>query len=815
MLIVEYANNGNLRECLTEITSNWYQKLLMLYKIINGLNEIHKNNLIHYDFYDGNILCNKYEDSKYAVFINNYLKSFQLAKSFLKKDNIYGVIPFIAPEVLKGKPYIQASNIYSFSIIMWEFTSKIPPFNNRAHDIQLALSICKGERPEIIKNTPQCYIDLMKKCWDEDPLKRPSASEILDIIEKWIFQPSNMNIKNINKELKNNIIEFINAPIEHNNPITEFHPQAYYKSCLHNFTSEKLNVILEGPLKIFELKENAEQKLLKLEMIAETYYESSQMEFRIKQKELKEMHLTYQKIKLELVNLQQKNFQLEQNYQNSTEQIKEFTEKENTLQAQITYLQNGKQALADDLAKQLEQNKLTNHQTSQLEQEKNNLQDQLVNLQQKNFQLEQNYQNSTEQIKEFTEKENTLQAQITYLQNEKQALTDDLAKQLEQNKLTNQQTSQLEQEKNNLQDQLVNLQQKNFQLEQNYQNSTEQIKEFADKENTLQVQITYLQNEKQALADDLAKQLKQNKLTNQQDSQLEQEKNSLQNQLFQVKANIQELKSQLESLFKQKEQLENKLSQFQQQIEEEKIFKDNMLKALLQAQELTNKEKDEKAELKAKLEKEIAQLKEQIKEQLTHILQIKDKINELEKKLVIPNQECIKQPEKEILASYDDNRKKQILNQVNKFLKAKGDFLTLREETIKKLQKQYEVISDRIAINIIGEVVSETKKFQDILVECNEIGLFQMDEDHNSLMNIIQENKELEVSLKINNILKVDSFDLNKYKIFTIATNSWEETKSNLDSNIMAEDIKSLKKNLGELKSELRQQKKELKNLVD
>jgi hypothetical protein len=163
-------------------------------------------------------------------------------------------------------------------------------------------------------------------------------------------------------------------------------------------------------------------------------------------------------------------------------------------------------------------------------------------------------------------------------------------------------------------------------------------------------------------------------------------------------------------MFQQKEQLESKLSQFQQQIEEGKIFKDYILEAFLQAQELTNKEKNEKAELKAKLEKAIVQLEQklinekQIKEQLTHALQIKDKINGLEKKFVIPDQECIKQLEKKSLASYNNNRKKQIqiFNQVNKFLKAKGDFLTLREKTIRKLQKQYEVISDRIAINIIG-----------------------------------------------------------------------------------------------------------------
>ncbi|POG63362.1 hypothetical protein GLOIN_2v1687042, partial [Rhizophagus irregularis DAOM 181602=DAOM 197198] len=72
-------------------------------------------------------------------------------------------------------------------MIMWEFTSGISPFNDRAHDLQLALNICKGKRPEIIENTPQCYVDLMKQCWNEDPSKRPSSTEVLNIIENWIF----------------------------------------------------------------------------------------------------------------------------------------------------------------------------------------------------------------------------------------------------------------------------------------------------------------------------------------------------------------------------------------------------------------------------------------------------------------------------------------------------------------------------------------------------------------------------------------------------------------------------------------------------
>ncbi|GBB87938.1 hypothetical protein RclHR1_14430003 [Rhizophagus clarus] len=253
MVIMDYADKGNLRENLTKIIKkNWKDKLFMLNKIINGLNVIHMQNIIHYGFHDGNILVKK--GSQLVVSDLGLCQTV----NFLKKNDIFGVIPFIAPEVLRGKPYTQASDIYSFSMIMWEFTSGIPPFNDRAHDFQLALSICKGERPKIIENTPQCYVDLMKKCWNEDPLKRPSTPEVTDIIRSWIFYPED---ENLTEELINIAMKFIDAPIECNNFTTESHPQAYYKSRLQDFTSEKLNEILENKHSDYIITDKSSEKL--------------------------------------------------------------------------------------------------------------------------------------------------------------------------------------------------------------------------------------------------------------------------------------------------------------------------------------------------------------------------------------------------------------------------------------------------------------------------------------------------------------------------------------------------------------------------
>ncbi|RIA83291.1 hypothetical protein C1645_809289 [Glomus cerebriforme] len=56
-------------------------------------------------------------------------------------------MPFMAPEILRGKEYTKKSDIYSLGIIMNEIFSIIPPFNDEPHDHYLALDICRENRP--------------------------------------------------------------------------------------------------------------------------------------------------------------------------------------------------------------------------------------------------------------------------------------------------------------------------------------------------------------------------------------------------------------------------------------------------------------------------------------------------------------------------------------------------------------------------------------------------------------------------------------------------------------------------------------------
>ncbi|GBC01702.1 hypothetical protein RclHR1_00430019 [Rhizophagus clarus] len=172
IIVLKYIGGGNLGEHIKKVY-HWPGKLQLLVSIINGLKIIHKNQKVHRDLHIGNILCN----GGYSACISDMGLCGEVDN--IDKTKIYGVMPYVAPEVLRGCIYTHAADIYSFGMIMYFMTTKRQPFANYSHDQYLALSICNGFRPEINEQeVPKCYNELMKKCWDPNPKNRPNAVEV-------------------------------------------------------------------------------------------------------------------------------------------------------------------------------------------------------------------------------------------------------------------------------------------------------------------------------------------------------------------------------------------------------------------------------------------------------------------------------------------------------------------------------------------------------------------------------------------------------------------------------------------------------------
>ena len=192
---MRYANDGSLTDYITKEFKNlkWKHKIRILYSIIAGLNIIHQEKLVHHDFHSGNILHSNMLPQK--MMIADLGLS---APADQEPSSIVGVLPYIAPEVLNGKPYTQKSDIYSFGILMSVISTGQQPFNDKAHGHGLMLKICEGLRPGFSNNTPKIYIELAYKCMDADPDNRPTAEEILKTIAFW------KDIQNIKYILESN-----------------------------------------------------------------------------------------------------------------------------------------------------------------------------------------------------------------------------------------------------------------------------------------------------------------------------------------------------------------------------------------------------------------------------------------------------------------------------------------------------------------------------------------------------------------------------------------------------------------------------------
>lgn len=109
-----------------------------------------------------------------------------------KDKEVHGVMPYVAPELLNKKkdevaPYTPASDIYSLGMITYEIFANQSPYLDRNYDESLALSIvCDELRPNLEEvKIPQLLKDLIKKCWDNDPAKRPTTNEIEKTLRSW------------------------------------------------------------------------------------------------------------------------------------------------------------------------------------------------------------------------------------------------------------------------------------------------------------------------------------------------------------------------------------------------------------------------------------------------------------------------------------------------------------------------------------------------------------------------------------------------------------------------------------------------------
>ncbi|KAI8139619.1 kinase-like domain-containing protein [Fennellomyces sp. T-0311] len=175
--------NGSLMSTLKAFGA-FPEKLVASFcvKILNGLEYLHTNSVVHCDLKAANILTTKTGDVKLSDFgVSLNLK----IKENIDDADISGTPNWMAPEVIELKGTTPKSDIWSLGCTLIELATGKPPY---AHLIAMSamFRIVEDEYPPLPETISDDMRDFLMCCFQKDPENRPSASQLKD--HPWIIK---------------------------------------------------------------------------------------------------------------------------------------------------------------------------------------------------------------------------------------------------------------------------------------------------------------------------------------------------------------------------------------------------------------------------------------------------------------------------------------------------------------------------------------------------------------------------------------------------------------------------------------------------
>jgi len=179
-IVTEFHEMGSLLYYLEDHPNlDIYIKMNIVKGIALGMVHLHSENIIHRDLAARNILLTKTLEPKVSDFgLSRSIKS----DRGMTTSNI-GPLKWMSPEAMTQKIYSPASDVWSFGVLIFEIFSNVEPYQN-LDPVQTAFQVCDhGLRLTPPENAPPVIKKIMIECFQTNPAKRPSFSEITKYLE--------------------------------------------------------------------------------------------------------------------------------------------------------------------------------------------------------------------------------------------------------------------------------------------------------------------------------------------------------------------------------------------------------------------------------------------------------------------------------------------------------------------------------------------------------------------------------------------------------------------------------------------------------
>lgn len=175
-IVMPYCRLGSLHSALFKRKEKFSKKVLirMARDAAAGILSLHCEKVIHRDIAARNILLAE----NYKVLVTDFgLSRIKKEAEAHTKSNL-GPVRYMAPEAITRREYSEASDAFSFGVLLWEMVTRKEPWEGETV-IEVAVKVGKeGKRLKIPDKCDPCMKELMEECWQENPADRPDFQRI-------------------------------------------------------------------------------------------------------------------------------------------------------------------------------------------------------------------------------------------------------------------------------------------------------------------------------------------------------------------------------------------------------------------------------------------------------------------------------------------------------------------------------------------------------------------------------------------------------------------------------------------------------------